>query len=127
MVVSKKEDPDYVVKVEKAIAEKYGEDTIINPKSNWNKEKEQKYVEGLRQFYDRKKEKETKIKVDEFYISEKMISKQTNRDCPVCDTYSFDSKDDLYMVKFDCCYKCYIQFVEHREERWNSGWRPKKQ
>ena len=122
MVVSKKEDPDYVVKVEKAIAEKYGEDTIINPKSNWNKEKEQKYVEGLRQFYDRKKEKETKIKVDEFYISEKMISKQTNRDCPVCDTYSFDSKDDLYMVKFDCCYKCYIQFVEHREERWNSGW-----
>jgi len=28
------------------------------------------------------------------------------------------------MKKFDCCYECYIQFVDGREERWKSGWRP---
>jgi len=33
-------------------------------------------------------------------------------------------KDDLYMNKFDCCWKCYIQWVEDREERWLEGWRP---
>ena len=35
-----KKDPNYVVKLEKAIAEKYGEETIQNPKKNWNEEKE---------------------------------------------------------------------------------------
>ena len=33
--------------------------------------------------------------------------------------------DDLYMNKFDCCFNCYIQYVEGREARWHSGWRPK--
>ena len=28
------------------------------------------------------------------------------------------------MSKFDCCEKCYIQWVEGREERWKKGWRP---
>ena len=32
--------------------------------------------------------------------------------------------DDVYMSKFDCCEKCYIQFVEGREDRWKTGWRP---
>ena len=36
-------------------------------------------------------------------------------------------KDDLYMNKFECCHTCYIQWVEGREERWESGWRPEKQ
>ena len=35
-----KDDPDYIVKVEKAIAKKYGHDAIVNPKSLWTDEKE---------------------------------------------------------------------------------------
>ena len=45
-------------------------------------------------------------------------------DCPVCGKYSFQLKDDLYMNKFDCCYECFIQYIQGREERWDSGWRP---
>ena len=32
---------------------------------------------------------------------------------------------DLYNNKFECCQKCYIQYVEGREKRWLKGWRPK--
>jgi len=31
------------------------------------------------------------------------------------------------MNKFDCCYKCYWQWVEGREDRWKTGWRPNKE
>ena len=39
-------DPNYVVKIEKAISEKYGEETIVNPKSLWSAEKEDEYIKG---------------------------------------------------------------------------------
>ena len=34
-------DPDRLIKVEKAIKEKYGSETIQNPKATWDDEKEQ--------------------------------------------------------------------------------------
>ena len=52
------------------------------------------------------------------------VEYSTEVTCPVCDTYSFNVKDDVYMNKFQCCWKCYIQWVEDREDRWQSGWRP---
>ena len=71
-----------------------------------------------------KKEKTEKIEKDGFLISKKLLTKRSSRTCPVCETYSFDIKDDVYMNKYDCCYRCYIQYVEDREERWETGWRP---
>ena len=35
-----KKDPNYVVKLEKAIAKKYGDEAIENPKKHWSDEKE---------------------------------------------------------------------------------------
>ena len=121
----KEKDPNYVVKVEKAIAEKYGEETIQNPKAQWSDVKEKKYVKQLKDLYKTSKEKDDyQIDVGGVFISEKLITKESKRSCPVCDTYSFKSNDDVYMAKFDCCEKCYIQWVEDREERWLKGWRP---
>ena len=62
-----------------------------------------------------------------FLASKKLLSKENKRDCPVCGSYSFFAKDDLYMAKFECCFKCYIQWVEDSEESWESGWRPSKE
>jgi len=28
------------------------------------------------------------------------------------------------MLKYDCCEKCFIKYVDGREERWQKGWRP---
>ena len=113
-----------IAAIEKAIREKYGEEAIQNPKKTWNEEKEKKYLEGLKEFY---KNKETKRKTEErdgFLIKNKKASNSQSRSCPVCGVYSFSSKDDLYMNKFECCFKCYIQYVEGREKRWKTGWRP---
>jgi hypothetical protein len=120
-------DPNYVVKIEKAIADKFGTETILNPKSFWNEDKEKEYLEQVKELSKKEtilQDKEHKIDFDGVFISKKLLNRESNRTCPVCSIYSFSLEDDVYMNKFKCCHKCYIQYVEGREERWNSGWRP---
>ena len=42
-------DPDYIVRVEQAIAQKYGEEAIQNPKAEWDENKEIVYLEQMRE------------------------------------------------------------------------------
>lgn len=120
-------DLNQIVKLEKAISEKYGEETIANPKQYWTEEKEKQYLDQLKELTTKElnqSKKDQKIDIDGVLISKKLLTKETKRTCPVCSTYSFELKDDLYMNRFECCHKCYIQWVEGREERWKTGWRP---
>ena len=119
-----------IAEIEKAIAKKYGIDTIVNPKSLWTDDKEKEYLEQLEQFYSKQRkarENSEKTEEDGFLVPKNLITKESKRVCPVCETYSFSLKDDLYMNKFECCHKCYIQWIEDREERWLNGWRPNKE
>ena len=120
----KKKDLNEIAQIEKAIKEKYGEDAIQNPKGSWSKDKEEKYLEELKSFYNNKKRKKTTEQVSGFTIKTKKTKNNVERTCPVCGSYSFSLNDDLYMIKFDCCFSCYIQYIEGREERWKTGWRP---
>ena len=124
----KKKDPNYVVKLEKAIAKKYGDEAIQHPQRDWNDEKENQYLEDLKKLYASRREDETpdKVEINGVFVASKLINNDSNRSCPICETYSFKSNDDVYMIKFSCCEKCYIQWVEGREERWKKGWRPNK-
>jgi len=122
-----KKDLNKIAYVEKAIAKKFGQETVVNPKSGWTDEKEEEYLIQLKEYYSRQRKKaEDNEKIDEegFLLSKNLISKESQRVCPVCDEYSFSMRDDLYMNKFECCWKCYIQYVDQREERWTAGWRP---
>jgi len=128
-VTKPKEDPNYVIKIEKAIVEKYGVETIQHPGQDWTPEKEQEYIEQLRLLNKKNRklsEKTEKVEVQGVLISKKLLSKDSNRVCSTCETYSFNSKDDIYMNKYDCCFQCYVQWVEDREERWATGWRPRQ-
>ena len=123
-------DPNYVIKVEKAIAEKYGKEAVQNPRENWTPDKEEEYKQQLKDFLERtRKDNATNEKVDinGVLISKKLLNRDTNRTCPVCYKYSFSSMDDVYMNKYECCFECYIKYVENRETRWNTGWRPEKE
>lgn len=123
----KDKDPNYVVKLEKAIAEKYGKEAIQNPKSGWTPEKEKEYIEQVKKIKEKRNQKQDaseKVETNGFLINKKLLNREQKRNCPVCESYSLELKDDVYMTKFDCCFKCYIQYVEDREERWNTGWRP---
>lgn len=122
--MNKERDLNQIAKIEKAIKEKYGEEAIQNPKGSWDKEKETKYLKDLKSFYKKPSHGKTTEIVDGIKIKTRKSSNEVDRSCPVCGSYSFSSKDDLYMTKFDCCFNCYIQYVEGREERWKSGWRP---
>ena len=128
--MKKNKDPNYVAKLEKAIAEKYGAATIQNPMSFWDDEKEELHKEQIAKLREKRgklDEENEKVEVNGVLISKKLLNKESeNRTCPVCDAYSFDLKDNTYMKKFNCCKQCFFQWVEGREDRWKTGWRPKK-
>ena len=51
------EDPNKIAAIEKAITEKYGKETVQNPKGNWNDDKEKEYLEQSKQFYKKQYKK----------------------------------------------------------------------
>lgn len=44
--------------------------------------------------------------------------------CPLCERVMRSSACNSTWLNWGCCIDCFIAFVEHREERWKSGWRP---
>ena len=120
-----KKDLNELAALEKLFAEDYGEQSIKNFHSGWDEGKEKEYLSQLKKVNKNARNKETtKTNIDGVLVSENALLKKTDRSCPVCKTYSFSGKDDLYMNRFKCCYECYIDFVEDREDRWKEGWRP---
>jgi len=121
-----KKDYDHIAAIEKAIAEKYGKDAAQDIRGEWGDEKEKEYLEQIKSMNKNKikQEKLTTEIAENTFISKKANRRKENRQCPVCKTYSFSMKDDLYMNRFSCCYECYVDFVADREDRWKDGWRP---
>jgi len=116
-----------IAEIERAIAKKFGKEAITNPKSLWTDEKEEEYLEQLKEFYKeeyKKKEQKEKVEKDGFFLPKNLITKENKRKCPICGVFSFEIKDDLYMNKFECCFDCYIQYVQLNEDKWLKGWRP---
>ena len=121
-----KKDYDQIAAIEKAIAEKYGKDTAQDIRGDWGDEKEKEYLNQIKSLNKSKSThgKRTTQIADNTFISENVNRRKEERSCPVCKTYSFSMKDDLYMNRFSCCHDCYIDFVVDREDRWKNGWRP---
>jgi len=125
-----KDKQEYIVKLEKAISKKYGQEAINNPRRFWDEDKEKEYItqsQDAQKKFAKLAETKDKVEQDGFLINKKLLNKDTNRVCSVCEKYSFDVGDNLYINKFDCCRKCYVQWVEDRERRWLTGWRPQKE
>ena len=122
-----RKDPNYIAAVEKAITEKYGKNTAQDFRNEWEEDKEKEYLNQLREMRIKRDKFSTckeEIIVGDVKITKRRDREKDNRCCPVCKTYSFSRKDDLYMNRFKCCYDCYIDFIEYREEAWKNGERP---
>ena len=99
---------DDVARFEKAIAKKYGEEAIQNPRKHWNDEKEEKHQEQLRMLAEIIKTETTAA------LKESELRGRLEKDKIGTIKASFESRlDDTNRI-------------EDREERWLSGWRPKK-
>lgn len=123
-------DFDKIAAYEKAIQRKYGYDAVKNPNSGWDDDKEKEYLESTKKFESRVSkyhEDNDLVETDGFLMPKRLLNSESNRTCPVCSVYSFDKGDDFYMHKYECCQNCFIQHVDGREERWQSGWRPNKE
>jgi hypothetical protein len=120
-------DFNHIAAIEQAISDKYGEETVVNPNADWTEEKEKEYLTQMKEFYQKtikNKEWQEKVDVNGIKISKKLLNRESVKCCPVCGAFPQKSMDDVCLVKFDCCNKCYIKYVENREERWQKGWRP---
>ena len=125
----KTNDLNKIAAFEKAIKKKYGYDAVKNPNSGWDDEKEKEYLETTKKFQSKVSkynEDNDLVEVDGFLMPKRLLNSESNRTCPTCSTYSFDKGDDFYMHKYECCQDCFIQYVDGREERWLTGWRPPK-
>ena len=126
----KTNDLNKIAAFEKAIKKKYGYDAVKNPNSGWDDEKEKEYLETTKKFQSKVSkynEDNDLVEVDGFLMPKRLLNNESNRTCPTCSTYSFDKGDDFYMHKYECCQDCFIQYVDGREERWLTGWRPNKE
>ena len=122
-----KKDLNYVAGLEKAIKKKYGDEAIDNPAKHWDEEKEKEYLAQLKDFVAKQRKSEAEAEpenVNGVLITRKLFNKGNKLSCPVCTKKLKTDNDDVCVLKYDCCYDCYIEYVEGREERWLSGWRP---
>lgn len=126
--MSMDKDWDHIAKIEKAINQKYGKEAIINPSSEWNETKEKEYLEQLKEMSKKQislDEQQEKVKADGFLINKKLLTRETTiLNCPVCTKRLKTVKDDIYYNKYECCNRCYVNYIDGREERWLKGWRP---
>lgn len=132
MTKNREEELNTLAKIEKAIVEKYGKKALYNASEGWTPEKEKSYLEEIKKLSREERENLNdvleKYEINGILVENSLFIKDTvERICPVCKIYSFDSKDDIYMKRYRCCQKCYYEFVDGREERWNSGWRPSEE
>ena len=113
-----KKEYDQIAALEKAIAKKYGSETVSNPKDSWDDEKEEQYIEQLKKIADRLEKISSdleKVEFNGFFVTKKLLNREKGgRTCRSCETYSFDKRDDLYMNRFDCCFTCYMKHIEGR-------------
>ena len=115
---------DKIARLEKAISQKYGQEAINNPRRFWDEEKEKDYISQSQEEqkkFSKLAETQDKVELDGFLINKKLLIRDHSRTCPVCEKYSFDFRDDLYMNKFEACFRCYILHIEGREEKWEKG------
>tara|TARA_Y100000310_G_scaffold12815_1_gene13203 strand:- start:308 stop:694 length:387 start_codon:yes stop_codon:yes gene_type:complete len=123
-----KKDLNQIAAIEIAIKKKYGAEAIANPLGSWTPEKEKEYLEQLQ---DLARQEDDEAAEDEFedlngvLIHKKLVNRRKENRCDTCKSKITNLDDDVSYTKFGACFKCYINYIESREERWKTGWRPK--
>ena len=54
----KDKDFDRIAAFEKAIADKYGNEAVQNPRANWDETKEEEYLQQMKEFYQKTQQNE---------------------------------------------------------------------
>lgn len=110
---------DYLLQM---IKERYGKNALIDPRATGSGLDEEEIRKQLLKFDEKVRKarrKNEKVEKNGFFISKGVLKRaNVERVCPVCNTFSFSTYDDVYMMRFKCCFECYIQHVDGREKQW---------
>ena len=101
-------DLNKIASIEKAIKNKYGEDAVVNPRQNWTEEKEKEYLLQMKEHYSNLRTSESaqeKVDVNGIKISKKLLNRESLKNCPVCGAFLKSAKDNVSLIKYDCCNK----------------------
>lgn len=108
---------DYIQALEKAVREKYGNLATMNPKHFWDENKEKDYIEETKKVVKNQylsQDSKEKVEIDGILVSKNVLNNKEERNCKLCSKYSFERKDDIYIKKFNACYKCYLCKIEDK-------------
>lgn len=108
---------EYIQALEKAIKDKYGDLATMNPKHFWDDKKEKDYIEETKKVVKKEytsRDSKERIEVEGIFVSKNVLSNKENRTCNICKKYSFEKRDDVYIKKFNACYKCYLCKIEDK-------------
>ena len=75
-------DWNYIVKLEKAIEQKYGKEAVHNPNSSWDSTKEKEYLEQLKKLADKDtiiEQQQEMIEVDGFLVPKKLLNRDKSK------------------------------------------------
>jgi len=106
----------YIAELEAKIKEKYGNQALKHPQENWDEEKEMVFQENYKR---NNKNYKTPLKMTELINKKRKL--RANRSCKRCKVLSFSVKDDVYMNKYNCCFKCYIKHIEGKNNEQNQA------
>ena len=113
-------DQNFLYNLEKSIKDKYGEETIKNPKADWTQEKEKSYLEQLKHLEYKSSITDEMVNINGVFIPQKLFIKENNKNCVICKSYSLKKDDDIYLSKYGTCFKCFLERIEGREEKWKN-------
>ena len=128
----KDKDLNKIAAIEKAIAEKYGDEAVANPRANWDENKEKEYLQQMKDFYkksSKSSEYQEKIDINGIKVTKKLLNRESLKTCPICGSFPKKSMDDVCLIKFNCCNKCYIEKesgADDPRQRRNPQIKPKK-
>lgn len=113
-----KRDLNYIAALENAVSKQYGEIATLNPKSLWTPDKEQDYLEQVREAVKKEaaaEQSQERVDLGGVFIAKKLLTKNVERRCAYCQNYSFNRDNEVYLTKYGSCHVCYIKHIEGRK------------
>ena len=108
-------DPEIVARIEKAIEEKYGIEASRDIRHSWDEEKEKLFTKQYDDFALKQREatvNREEINKDGYLLVKKTRKKDIVKNtCPLCENLLQKAQDDVYVLKYDCCFNCYVYFI----------------
>lgn len=118
--MKKRTSLETIQKIEKQIKEQFGKEALVDPNEFLDDEFQKKFEVQLKERAEKIIEENLESEMVEqngFLISKRLITRErTNRVCAKCKIFSFNLRDDVYMLKYNCCMDCFILHIEGRKQ-----------